>query len=57
MHTRERRYAINIRLKNLLDQLPVNSFIQTHRSFAVKVEAIEEVNLEDGILKKLLTTS
>ncbi len=51
VHTKERRYAVNIRLKNLLDQLPAHSFIQTHRSFAVKTEAIEEVNLDDCILK------
>lgn len=51
IHTKERRYAVNIRLKNLLDQLPSNSFIQTHRSFAVKIEAIEEVQPEEGILK------
>lgn len=51
VHTKDRRYAINIRLKNLLDQLPAHSFIQTHRSFAVKIEAIEEVNLDDSVLK------
>ncbi len=51
VHTRERRYAVNIRLKNLLDQLPPGSFIQTHRSYAVRLAAIEEVNLEDALLK------
>lgn len=51
VHTKERRYAVNIRLKNLLDQLPPGSFIQTHRSYAVRLAAIEEVNLEDSLLK------
>jgi DNA-binding LytR/AlgR family response regulator len=51
VYTRDRRYAVNIRLKNLLDQLPAQSFIQTHRSFAVRLDAIEEVNLEDSIVK------
>ena len=51
IYTRDRRYAVNIRLKNLLDQLPAGGFIQTHRSFAVKGDAIEEVNLEDSVLK------
>ncbi|HWJ30473.1 MAG TPA: response regulator transcription factor, partial [Flavisolibacter sp.] len=51
VHTRDRRYAVNIRLKNLLDQLPAQSFVQTHRSFAVRIDAIEEVNLEDSVLK------
>ena len=51
LHTKERRYTVNIRLKNLLDQLPPASFVQTHRSFAVKKDAIEEVNLDDSVLK------
>lgn len=51
VHTKDRRYAVNIRLKNLLDQLPATAFIQTHRSFAVRLDAIEEVNLEEAVLK------
>jgi DNA-binding LytR/AlgR family response regulator len=51
VHTRDRRYAVNIRLKNLLDQLPPQRFVQTHRSFAVRLDAIEEVNLDDQVLK------
>lgn len=51
VHTKDRRYTVNIRLKNLLDQLPANTFIQTHRSFAVRLDAVEEVNLEDSLLK------
>lgn len=51
VHTKERRYAVNIRLKNLLEQLPPDSFLQTHRSFAVRLDAVEEVNLDDSVLK------
>lgn len=51
VHTKERRFTVNIRLKNLLDQLPVNTFLQTHRSFAVRLDAVEEVNLDDSVLK------
>ncbi|OQP64244.1 hypothetical protein A3860_19905 [Niastella vici] len=51
VHTKERRYTVNIRLKNLLDQLPANTFLQTHRSFAVRLDAVEEVNLDDSLLK------
>ena len=51
VHTSNRRYVVNIRLKNLLDQLPEQEFIQTHRSFAVRVDAIEEVNLEDTVIR------
>lgn len=51
VHTKERRYAINIRLKDLLAQLPPGAFLQTHRSFAVRLNAVEEVNLDDYVLK------
>lgn len=51
VHTKDRRYAINIRLKDLLAQLPGNAFLQTHRSFAVRLNAVEEVNLDDHVLK------
>lgn len=51
VHTKERRYAINIRLKDLLAQLPPGAFLQTHRSFAVRLSAVEEVNLDDFVLK------
>lgn len=51
IHTAGKRYAVNIRLKNLLELLPANAFIQTHRSFAVRLDAVEEVNLEDSLLK------
>jgi len=51
VHTKDRRYAINIRLKDLLAQLPPGAFLQTHRSFAVRLNAVEEVNLDDYVLK------
>jgi DNA-binding LytR/AlgR family response regulator len=49
--TAAKRFAVNKRLKNLMDQLPVNNFIQIHRSCLIKIDAIDEVNLEDSILK------
>jgi len=51
VNTKDRRYAINIRLKDLLAQLPPGAFLQTHRSFAVRLNAVEEVNLDDAVLK------
>jgi DNA-binding LytR/AlgR family response regulator len=51
INTINRRYAVNIRLKNLLEQLPANQFVQVHRSYAIKLEAIEEVNLEESVIK------
>jgi len=51
LHTTARRYAVNIRLKNLLEQLPGGMVVQTHRSFAVKLNVIDEVNLEENTIK------
>ena len=42
--TAQRRYIINMRLKQLLKQLPSDDFIQIHRSFVVRKSAIEEIN-------------
>lgn len=47
LNTAERRFPVCIRLKNLLQQLPDNQFVQVHRSYAIKLQAISEINLED----------
>lgn len=49
--TSVKRLVVNMRLKNLLDQLPANQFVQVHRSYAVRIEAIEEIHLEENMLK------
>ena len=51
INTAARKFVVNMRLKNLMDQLPESSFMQIHRSYAIKIEAIDEVNLEDSLLK------
>lgn len=51
INTSSRRYAVNMRLKNLMDQLPQSNFTQIHRSYAIRIDAIEEVNLEESFLK------
>ena len=51
IHISSKKYAVNMRLKNLLEQFPDHLFMQVHRSFAVRMDAIEEVNLEDSVVK------
>lgn len=49
--TNQRRHVINMRLKDLLDRLPHEDFVQVHRSFVVRKSAIEEVNIGEQTLK------
>jgi DNA-binding LytR/AlgR family response regulator len=50
VHTTDRRYAVHIRMKDLLAELHPD-FVQTHRSFAVRRDAIQEVLLDDQAVK------
>ncbi len=43
--TDDTRHLINMRLKELLERLPHEDFIQVHSSFAVRKSAIKSVNL------------
>lgn len=54
--TGQRRYVINMRLKDLLEKLPREDFIQVHRSFVVRKSAIEEVNFGEHTLKVIEKT-
>ena len=40
-----------MRLKDLLDKLPREDFIQVHRSFVVRKSAIEEVNIGEQTIR------
>ena len=51
-----RGHIINMRLKDLLDKLPREDFIQVHRSFVVRKSAIEEVNIGEHTLKVMEKT-
>ncbi|MGB8191431.1 MAG: LytTR family transcriptional regulator DNA-binding domain-containing protein [Chitinophagaceae bacterium] len=51
IHTAARRFAVNMRLKNLMEQLPADTFVQIHRSYAVRTDAIEEINTEEQTIK------
>jgi DNA-binding LytR/AlgR family response regulator len=51
-----KKHIINMRLKDLLEKLPREDFIQVHRSFVVRKSAIEEVNLGEHTLKVIEKT-
>lgn len=55
IHTAVKKHTVNIRLKNLLDMLPAGAFVQIHRSYAVRLDAIEEINTDRNTLKILRT--
>lgn len=50
LHTKQKKHTINMRLKEISDRLSATHFIQTHRSFLVRKEAIEKVNMADQTL-------
>lgn len=49
--TGQKRHVINIRLKDLLERLPAEDFIQVHRSYVVRKSAIEELNIGEQTLR------
>lgn len=51
IHTASKKFAVNMRLKNLIDQLPPDTFVQIHRSYAIRIDAIEEINTEQYSIK------
>jgi DNA-binding LytR/AlgR family response regulator len=51
IHTASKRYAVNMRLKNLIELLPEDTFMQIHRSYAARIDAIEEINMEQNLIK------
>jgi DNA-binding LytR/AlgR family response regulator len=49
--TGQKKHFINMQLKDLLEKLPREDFIQVHRSFVVRKSAIEEINFGEHTLK------
>jgi len=50
IHTSERRLLVRSSLTQLLEKLPDDLFLQTHRNFLVNVNDISEIDLEDGLV-------
>lgn len=51
INTSVRRFAVNMRLKNLMEQLPPDTFAQIHRSYAVSMNAIDEINTDQHTIR------
>jgi DNA-binding LytR/AlgR family response regulator len=49
--TAQKKHIINARLKDILQKLPTDDFIQVHRSYIVRKNAIDEVNVGEQTLK------
>lgn len=49
--TARNRHLINMQVKDLLEKLPGDDFIQVHRFYVVRKSAIEEVNIGEQTLR------
>lgn len=45
IHTQRKKFMLKERLKNILDQLPDDLFVQVHRSYIVNIEAVDDIQL------------
>ena len=50
IQTKQRKHTVNMRLKEISDRLSPSAFVQTHRSFIVRKDAIEKINTADQTL-------
>ncbi len=48
LFTADQRFMIRSSLSQLLEKLPTDLFLQTHRNYLVNVNAIQEIDLEDS---------
>lgn len=51
VYTSERKLLVRTSLKELFHRLPENLFLQTHRNFLVNVNQIEQIELDNDIIK------
>lgn len=50
LFTKEKKYAIKISLKRLMDRLPFQWFTRVHKSYFVRMDRIEKIDLLEHIL-------
>ena len=48
IHTEGKRYMLNARLKNIVLQLPTDTFCQVHRSYVVNLTAIDNIHIQSS---------
>jgi len=51
INTAQKRYVVNMRLKDFLVKLPSEDFIQVHQYYVVRKSAIAEINIGDQTLR------
>lgn len=50
VHTSNKKFLVRMSLNELSKRLPPNAFIQTHRSFLVKMDKVTSVDLQDSVI-------
>ncbi len=53
LHTTQKKYIIRETLKNILGQLPPNSFFRVHKSFIINLNAITAINYVHVMIDKI----
>jgi DNA-binding LytR/AlgR family response regulator len=51
LHTGDQKYMLRMSFSELLNKLPGNNFLQTHRSFVANKTHVDSINLEDSVLE------
>lgn len=51
VYTRDKKHLLSLQLKNLVQHLPSEQFLQVHRSYVVNLEAIDGVRLAQNSLE------
>lgn len=50
LFTADKRYLVRSSLRTLMERLPADLFIQTHRNFLVNAEAIQDIELDKDLI-------
>ena len=53
LHTNKKKFTIRETLKNILGQLPQNSFFKVHKSFIINLNAITAINYVHVMIDKI----
>jgi DNA-binding LytR/AlgR family response regulator len=51
IYTKDKKHLLSLQLKNFVPHLPSDQFLQVHRSYVVRLEAIEKVRLPQNTLE------
>jgi len=51
LHTGDQKFMLRMPFSELLNRLPADHFLQTHRSFVANKAHVDSINLEDSVLE------